>query len=372
MPALSSFTDFIVATDEKQITPSTDILNEAVKNTYMLKEALKGRGNDRVLQNGKKLFDIIQLEDNGSFMFYEPNQEFNPTVVDTLTKISINWRFGVAHYGYNEETMDLQEGDEVQYKKLKKSYEQAAHTSMFNGKEDAIWALPSASGMEADAGKIPYSIPAFIDEIGTDHHWPGFTTLMTVDPALEDRWRNQIATYDSANRLDAEDGILPAMDDIWLSVKFVAPETNSEYFENQEMSKQKILTNKDGVNNYKKILRALNDRTINPTDAAYTNITYSGVPVKYISSLDTALLDQEAAVTGTPGAWAAGSPRYYFLNLSYMFPIWHKDKYMTMKGPVNGGIKQPFSYVVFFKTYYNWFCRSRQRQGIVTPVGFGA
>ncbi len=373
MPALVTFTDFLLATQEKVITPSMDILNDAVKNSYILKTSLRGRGDDEVFQGGSRLTDRIMLEDNGSFQFYEPNQEFNPTTAQVLTKISVNWRFVKSDYSYTDEEILLNEGGtEVVFKKLKRSHEQASQTAMFNGMEDACWAFPSASSMEADAGKVAYSIPAFIDELGStaNYRWPGFTTIMTVDPAAESRWRNQISRYNSATPYDQDDGIIAAFDDQWLAVMFESPDTASEYFENDLLNKMKILSNRDGVVMFKRALRALNDRTVSPQDPSYNDPVYSGVPVKYISTLDTALLDQTAA-SSTPAAWSAGSPRYYFLNFEYLFPIYHSDRYMSTVGPIPGGPKQPFSSVVYKNTYYNWFLRSRQRQGIVTPALFG-
>jgi len=373
MPSLVTFSDFLFATNEKVITPSGEILNDAVKNTYILKTALRGLGDDEILQGGSKLTDRIMLEDNGSFQFYEPNQEFNPTSVQVLTKISVNWRFAKSDYSFADEEILLNEGgDEVVFKKLKKSYEQSSYTSMFNGMEDACWAFPSASSMEADAGKVAYSIPAFIDELGasSNYRWPGFTTIMTVDPTAESRWRNQISRYNSLTPYDQDDGIIGAFDDQWLRVMFESPETASEYFENDRLNKMKILTNRNGVTMYKKALRALNDRTVAPQDPAYNEPVYSGVPVRYISTLDTALLDQTVAST-TPAVWADGSPRYYFVNFNYLHPIYHTKRYMKTIGPIPGGPKQPFSHVVYKNTYYNWFLRSRQRQGIVTPALFG-
>ena len=370
MPAIVTFSDFLLSTDEKLITPSSKILNEAVKNTYLLREATRGRDDSEVFQGGSRLTDRIMLEDNGSFAFYQPNDEFSPTTVQVLTKISVNWRFAKSDYSFTDEEILLNEGgDEVVYKKLKRSYEQSSTTAMFNGMEDAMFAFPSASSMEADAGKIAYSIPAFIDEIGTDWHWPGFTTIMTVDPATEPRWRNKIARYNSGAPFDQADGIIAAMDEIYLKVNFESPDTASDYFEQDRLARMKIITNLDGQKTYKQALRQQNDRLVSFQDPAYNSPVYSGIPVKYISTLDTALLDQVAAST-TPAAWEAGSPRFYFLNFNYLFPCYHSKRYMTTVGPIPGGAKQPFSHVVYKNTYYNWFLQSRQRQGVVTPVGF--
>lgn len=373
MPALVSFTDFLKSTDEKIITPTTDILNDAVKNNYLLKEMLRGQGDDMVVSAGSRLSDRIMLEDNGSFAFYQPNDVFSPSATNVLTSISIEWRFARSFYTYTDEEIMLNEGDQlVQYKRHKKVLEQAAHTSMFNGMEDALFAYPNANSMESagQSGKVAYSIAAFIDEIGTDHHWPGFTTIMTVDPATEPRWRNQIATYDPAAPHDEDDGIVAGMDKLWEDVRFESPDTASEYFENDALRRLKILTNTEGRLLYKRSLRILNDRTVSPQDAAYNDPTYSGVPVRKISVLDTALLDQASAASGTPRVWQPGNPRYYFLNCNYIFPIFHRTAYMQTVGPIHGGIGQPFTHVVYKKNAYNLFMRSRQRQGILTPVGF--
>lgn len=371
MPALVNFSDFILATDEKVVTPTTDILNEAVFNTYLLKDMLRGQGNDRTFGGGSKLTDRIMLEDNGSFAFFEPGEEANPTVTDQLVKIEVNWRFARCHYGWSDAAVVLNEGEmDVQYKKLKKDYEQAAHTSMFNGMERALFAYPSATAMEAASGKVAYSLAAFIDEIGTDHHWPGFTTIMGVDPANEERWRNKIARYDAANPFDEQTGIIGRMDDLFLQVQFTSPETASDYFENDTLRKMKILTNREGATLYKQALRRSNDRLVSPQDPSYNDPRYAGIPVKYVAVLDSALLDQASAVAGTARPWQAGEPRYQFLNFNYIFPAFHRNRYMESSGPIRGGIRQPDSWAVYKTVYYNLFLRSRQRQGILTPVGF--
>src|SRR5690606_8226690 len=134
----------------------------------------------------------------------------------------------LAYETWNEQTVELNEGDrEVQWKRLRKSIEQGAMTSMINGKEEALWAKPNASEMEADSGETAYSIMSFIDELGTDHHWPGFSTIGTIDPAIETRWRNQIVSYDQLQLDDEDVGLLQAFDDMMERIKFVPPETSS-------------------------------------------------------------------------------------------------------------------------------------------------
>ncbi|HKK94581.1 MAG TPA: phage major capsid protein [Longimicrobiales bacterium] len=364
MPALPTFADFVAATRERKITSPEDILNDAVnQRTWMIGEMLKGQDPSLVVQGGQKISDRIKLDNSNTFQFYSPNERFNPTSVDTLTTIEANWRFAKAHYSFSEEEIELnQTGSLEQFVNLRTKYEQDAYTDIYNGMEDALWAVPSSSAMEASGGLRPYSIPAFVTEDTTDYHPSGFTTIMGVDPASSTRWRNQVETYLPSALDDQDNGIIAAFDSMFLSVKFESPDTASQYFENDRLRRMKILTNKDGFNIYQRLLRAGNDRyAVSPQDPAYMNPVFNGIPVKYISALDTAALYSGSAA-------ATGQPRYYWLNFNYMFPVFHARRYMRMKGPIEGGVEQPFSAAVYFNLYYNLFMRSRRRQGIVAPA----
>ena len=148
---------------------------------------------------------------------------------------------------------------------------------------------------------------------------------------------------------------------------FEAPDNDEQYFETDRLRQMKIFTNRDGLKKYRRLLRGGNDQFISPQDPAYNQPRYSGIPVKYIAQLDTALLEVVAnAATG--GAYPIGKPRFFFLNLRYLFPIYHTEGYMEMVGPVPGGITMPFSHAVYYRNWMNIFCRSRQRQGILSPA----
>ncbi|KKM66522.1 hypothetical protein LCGC14_1480390, partial [marine sediment metagenome] len=89
-------------------------------------------------------------------------------------------------------------------------------------------------------------------------------------------------------------------------------------------------------------------------------VTYAGLPIEYISTLDTALINSGAVIT-------ADEPWFFYLNLNYLYPIFHGTKYMSEEEPMRGQ-RQPFSYVVWSQTWYNLFMRSRQRQGLVSAA----
>jgi hypothetical protein len=66
--------------------------------------------------------------------------------------------------------------------------------------------------------------------------------------------------------------------------------------------------------------------------------------------------------------YTTGQPRYFFVNFEFLFPVYHGSATCMETDPINGGHQQPFSWVVYVDIWYNWFCRSRYRQGIVVPA----
>ena len=362
MPSLASFNAFVRATGVKVATNPDDILNDAVKNTYMLGRMLKGRDAAQSVQSGQKIVDRIQLNDVGTAEFYHPNEDLDIQNVDSLISISVDWRFIADHYSYTEQEITLNSGDpQTYYKNLLKSKRQACHTSLYNKIENALWGAPSNSQMEASDGKVPYSIASLITVDGLAP--TGFTTLLTVNPTNETGWRNQVETYDSDTPTDTNSGLVRAMDRMWHKVQFIAPMGGAqEYYNNDRLQRMVIATNLDGVTLLQTLTRDSNDRLTPANNLGWIagKVAYSGLPVEYISTLDTALVNNGSAIP-------SGQPFFYYINLEFLYPIFHSEKYMTEKDPMQHP-RQPFSYVVWKTTYYNIFMRSRKRQGLISAA----
>lgn len=361
MPSLSQFNDFVLATGAKVATSPDRIVNDATLNTYMLARMLKGRGAAQSVQSGAKIIDRVMLTDSGTAEFFSPNDDLDIQNVDNLVPIEIEWRFVADHFAYTEQEVTFNSGDpQTYYKNLLKGKRQATATSMFNKMEAALWSQPSNSGMESDSGKLPYSIPAFITH-NANGSPTGFSTVETLSAANNAGWRNQRETYDPSNLSDPQTGIMHAMDRMWHKVKFVSPRTQAEYFESDMLQKMVIATNLDGVTILQQITRSNNDRAmVNGNLRDNNGLTYAGIPIEYVATLDTALVNDGAVIP-------SGQPWFYYINLSFLYPIFHSDKYMLEKEPMQHP-RQPFSYVVWSRTYYNLFCLSRRRQGIIVAA----
>ena len=374
--ALANFNDFMKVTGPRYLSSAEEVINEAVKNTYILGRFLKGKGMDVSIQGGKTINDSIMFDESSTYDHYKPNATFSWSNPQVITDLEINWRFSVDHMSWTDQEVELnvseglsRDAQKVAYKRLKRIKEMRLWTSFLNGMEGDLWTAPDGSEMETATGSRPYSIPAFISENTTQYHsfGAGFN-LMGVDGATESKWRNQVSTYDYDDPDDSDgdqDGLLDKFDEMFLKVKFTPPATKQEYFEKDTLNRQFICCSRGGLNLYKRMLRDANDTLVNKQDPAYNMPQYSGIDLVYVATLD------DAAINGTDGdATESGASndgyRYWWLNGNYMTPVYHARRYMEKHDPMRHP-NQPFTTVQPVDCWWNTFCNSRQRQGIIAP-----
>jgi hypothetical protein len=418
MPSITQFNDFMQSTGPAYLKSADAVINEAVKNNYVLSRMLKEKASETLVQGGTSIKDVIVFDDASTYQKYQPNDTFtwnNPQVTDTLTA---PWRFSMDYMSWTDQEVELNDGDaKVMYKRLKRVKEMRMWTSMLNGIENDLWQSPYAnySNMET-GGKEPYSLPSFITEhvnssvtLGERGGRPtGWTNILGIDPTSDIRWSNQISFY-NRNATTANDvatikaagdytghnanasiartvhSLFGAFDEMYLKVQFKAPLTQRQYFDETNFQRQMILCSRDGINQYKRALRATNDMLVSAQDSAYNTPTFSGIPVEYCSNLDDAAIFPAAASsvtnslagrngqTVTKGGTETGTDtidkgaRYFFINGQYLTPIFHSTRYMK-KHDVMRHPNQPFTWVQPVDCWWNLFCNSRQRHGIVAPL----
>ena len=371
--ALNTFNDFMDTTGPSYLSGADQIVNEAVKNNYLLRRFMRGKGPSETIQGGSKIKDTIMFDDASTFQFYQPNDTFSWQNPQVLTDWEIDWRFSVDHMSWTDQEIELNTGGQGRgarhqtYKTLKRSKEQRLWTSLLNGCEDAIFATPSASDMEGAAGTKPYSLPVFItDGDGTLPN--GWTDpIQNIAPSAEAKWANQTSLISvGAGLTDARNAALfNAFDNMWQDVKFVPPPSHQEYFENPQMNAQFIACSKLSLNAYISALRASQDTFVTGSrqDPSYMKPQFAGIDLEYVAGLnDLAVYNGTDAETGG----AKDGPRYYFINANYLKFVYHTSRYMhshpTMRHP-----NQPFTTVKPVDSWYNFICRSRQRQGLIEP-----
>lgn len=400
---LQLYNDFMNVTGPSYVTGADEVVIEAVKRTYLLKRFLRGRGREEVLQGGNRIKDVIIFDEATTFQFYNPNATFNWVNPQVTQEHSIDWRCAVDHMSWTKHEVVLNLGGgldrahrTVAFKRLKRIKEARMWTSLINGLENALTAVPNKQLMEVNGtpGSTPgvaNSIFAFVNEdylglygegpaagTGDDSIVTGgvYTEVMGLSPATYARWAPQTEQYDTVELPAGGDvvpnNIITAFDNMWLKVKFETPPTRQEYFEDPSLNAMVIITSRKGSTLFQGLVRSSQNLFQNRQDPGATKPVYGGIDIEYIENLDTAPVyhggNGAARVTeGSSSAIDRGA-RFYWIHGRYLLPVFNTEVYMD-KGEVMRHPNQPFTYVQTVDTWYNLFCRSRQRMGVVYPDG---
>jgi hypothetical protein len=364
--ALVNFADFVETTDAHYLTDADEILSDAVKKTYgcpMLNTGLKGRTKEEVIRGGDSIKEIVQFDKGTQAGFYLPGATHSPTNEDVNSTLTFNWRYLKNHWGWVDQEIKLNEGEpeKVQYKRIKKSKEQAAYVDMYGLMEDTfISAAPVSTDMESNDGTKPYCLRAIITEDGgppdtADGASVAWTNVFGVNPDTKIKHKNKVANYTASSK---DTTLMKAFRQMWRKLQYKKPRTRDDYFKDENFQKTRILTSDDGQEEYENVLFGGND-SFKPSNDAGRNTEdplFRGIPVEYVEAMDDI-------------GYTTGSPRYFWLNQNYVFPVFHAGRYMERMAPVNlGPVGQPESWVVYVLSWYQIVCRSRGRQGIICPA----
>lgn len=367
---ISQYSTWFTITREKQLGGPRSLINAVSKNTYLMGDMLAGRKDGEVVQSGSMIVFHTMLDLASNFGPYVPGTPRTPSRGEGVTRGKVPWRFNENHFPYTDADILLNEGDEeARFISFRHTMMQILHTAHYNGLENQLSARPNSATMESLTASpgAPYSIPCFVSENSSTYLPPSWSTIHQIDPATKTNWRNYIGGYNPA-AVDGRDGIFMAMHRSFLKIKFNQPPNAKQYFESDNLRKLKILTNLDGHTMYAWLLQHGNDRFMaGAQDPAYGSPVFLGVPVTYWSNLDSVLLDETAgSYTGT--AYPEGYPRYFMLNLEYLYPIFHTEKFMDLSEPKDGGATMPDAMVIYFTSWYNLVCTDRRRHAIICPT----
>jgi len=393
--ALNQFNDFVEATGPTYVTGPDELVNDAQKNTYSFGSLMGGdTGKKKMIQGGSDIRESVVFQDNGTFKFTLPGETQNWVNPQKLQKVKYFWRFSLTHMSWTRQEVLLNDrikyGDSEAkfhaYVDLRNEKELLMWTSKWNGLETQLWVEPDTVEMEVEGGKQPMSIPAFINDAtnGLFNPLDGgtvWTTVGGIDPTVttkgEDGFVPNTRTYSQevniTNRIFGADNIIGTFDNMWKDVRFEQPPTMQEYFHDPRYNRQCIYTSSVGQSVYQQALRVSQDQfvTAGRQDPAYAEPQYNGIPVKWVSELDTATLYANVATTDTVAeGLTAGTigPRYYWVNSQFLYPVFHDEMYFE-KDEVSRHHNDPDTFVCPVATWYNIICTSRKRQGLVSPAG---
>ena|SRR5690349_7922600 len=393
---LPSLLDFIEATGPTIFTRPEALVNDAAKHTYSFWRFLRGKPMSKVLQGGSEIRDDIMLSEPQTYAEYQTGDVFTYPTSQLLTRWKIDWRFCKDHMAWHDQEVLLNQGSGMsagavfqQYKDFWEKLQRGMWTSVYNGMERMLWAVPDKTKMEASDGKTPYSLPCFINE-QTDTLFnkqttagPGgaWTTVEQIDPTATGKlnWRNQMVGYTDVGIFVPTGGpvttasrtLIEALDDAIEDVKFIPPNgTKEQYFEDGELDSQVLFTTKKGKNEVRRLQRRDNDEYVSGKADAYNpRPKHAGFDLVRVEQLESTALYKNATtglVTEGDTNAAGRGPRIYVVNGNYIMACFHALRYFHMTDTLTP-YDQPFSHAKVVDIWTNNVCRSRMRQAIVTP-----
>lgn len=319
MASLDQFSDFFVESTGPAFFSGPDhIVNAAQLRNY----EISGRffNSKQNVQGGNQIKETIFFDTPGTAHTYDPGE--TATILNTqgLKTITVNWRRIRDYVTANESELDLNEGggrDAMfhQFARLRATKLDRMWTGLMTKVERLMVATASNADMEANSGKEPFSTFATVTSDGLAP--AGFTTVQSLNPTTHANYRNQTASYTAATPFDIDNGIIGGFDNMQLLVRFKPPTMQVNRFENTDLSKHVIWTNREGKRDYKKAVSFRNDIQPNGKDPAFETV-YDGVPVEAPDVLD----DQSK--------FTSGSPDYLFINMEHLKWISHSKHFFEI------------------------------------------
>lgn len=399
--ALSQLLDFYAVTGPAILTGPEAIVNEAQERSFAWSWLMSGNAENR-LQGGQRIKDFIMFDAGDTARFYLPGASrtwSNPNVLD---EHAIDWRFLEDHMAFIDAEIELQasglsrEAKFHTFKRILAVKEKRLATSLSNKMEAALFAQPNATTMEGTTATQtdPYSLFTFINEFGgtaTDAGAlapgtglpNGFTTIAGLSPTTETKWRCQQVSYTDADVTlttanASAAGLLNAFTKMLLLTKYdELPYKAGEGTTNNPLTNDYcIFASLNGRTYFEKIQRASADHFKRyKTDPNYVGSMpdFAGVPMKYVSRMDTAAVYPSSGTTApTVGSGALetaadiSGPRYMWAAREWIKPIFHSSRYFHMRPEIVPS-SQPDTTIKVAACWYNLFPRSRQKLGMVYP-----
>lgn len=356
MPYLSEFADFVKSTGPLYLHGPDQLVNDSSLRNYEAQDLLLR--TKREVQGGSTIKANIILDATNDAVHYKPGDVATIQNRNYLTAMDLEWRFTRIEVTYNEKEISLNEGAGresrfQQYTRVMKAKMAGRQTDIITKIERALVAS-AAVDMENSSGTTPYSIFASLTSDGLAPS--GFTTVQGINPTTKTNWRNQTASYTAASLYDIDDGLIAGFNDMVEKVKFKAPSKGKKNFTESGLDQMVVLTNKEGLTNYRKVLQSLNDITrVGAQDPSYPNPQFNGVEIRSVEAFD----DQST--------FSSGSPGYLFVNGKYLHVVCRAGKWMDMSReyyPHN----QPDTVVFYFDCWWNLANESRRRHGYLAAA----
>jgi hypothetical protein len=344
-----------------------------------------GRVED-MIQGGPEITDIILRDFVSTTRWINPAEKIDFTNQQTGEQWTIPWAYQVSDTSWTAQEMDhnvsaMQAQYRSQkYKDVMHQKHQVVWSDICEFQEAALWAPPDYNAMEAATtpGGAPRQAQSLfcLNNEFTNGLAPGdYTTNGTIQRLSADaKWSPTKDTYNFATGVATTLPMATAFDKMWERLQFDPLPKKAEY-SNKETTPHVIYTQFEGLSNFKHMLRENQDffrGTGNGQDPAYPGPTFMGLPVEWLSTLDTTAA-YPTGVSGALSTWdndSAGAenfgPRYHFFNFEHLRWVAHSQHHFKPSA-----VKELQYHVdTYAQTYTNWwnlYAKSLRRQGTLSP-----
>lgn len=372
--AVTTIGDILTATRDARAKISQTVLNETTLGSYSTL-SMELKSAEEMFKGGKRVVDYIDFGTaDGGWM--DEKNPINPAIVSGVEEISCEWATLQKNYLKADISDSINEQDVDAFFKDVKVRENRCAIGTFDELEKSAWALPNTATMEAAnvaAGNIrrPYSYLCFVTRDGLEPSTTNggvsdgatsWTTLQQLDPqtaAFGDNWKNQYATYSTADPSDLDTGIIPVLENLLDLTTFEVPSELVPYMKDARRNKRYIATTQNGLKIYRAALRKAatlgGENGMYITDPSINGPQMNGIPVKRISVL-------EASTHTNSGFGTTTNPDFLVLDIGEINTFFRTGFFMK-DYVASGGINFPTTTGVFKITNVQRLIRSRRRQG---------
>ena len=388
--ALDPFSQFTLTTGPAFMSDSRSILNATLRHYYLLARFMSGKPMEQILQGGSEIKDIIYLEQDSNAEFYRADaQQFSYRNQQVGTSYKLDWRMLANNTSWTDHEIGLNEtggmsqgpGTFHRFKYYRDLKMMNLWTTTIEKMEAQLFAPAYTGDMEASTGSQPYSLGASIVD-NADGHAPSWSTVQSIDPDDYANWDNQRGTYTAAD-LSAAGGaakLWAGMRTVYTKCKFTNLPRFGAYGK-ASTSPAFIAASLWGIVAAEMALQSKQDLLMGGPgkDPAFNGPTFSGTPIVYVDSLDSAALftdgvagsterkDEAGTGTGSGSGTFYNGPRFWFINGRCVNVIWHKNR-MFHKVPPFHPDEEPFKKVLVTDNWYNVVNQNRRESGMLSPA----
>ena len=404
--ALDPFSMFMLTTGPAFLKDDESIINAVVKNSYLLPRFMEGKETELLLQGGSKIQDILYLnEDSDAEWYSAANQDFDYRNQQVGTAWEVNWRFLKNSTAWTDHEVGLNDGGGLssrigqfhRFKRIQKLKFMNLWTTQIHKIEDAFTATPNRDQMEEGNGLLPQSLFCFITgpagtAAPTNNGVPNqgastsaWTAVQGINVAANQKWRNQVASYlvtvvSALGTIGAEAW--------WQGFRELHSKCGFERlprygsFSDPARSPSFYAVSLWGLISCESSLRSPQDLLLaGRQDAAFGGPMFQGVPIVYVSNLNTAVVHNSQAdatkIYNEQGTAVVGGsivdtdfingPRVLAVNGTVVNFIMHRDRVIHRLPPFSPD-RQPFTKVLVTDTWCNIVCRNRRELGVMSPI----